>query len=57
MSTWFHTALGKYDISNRWIGLDYAKLLADPMKGKKAIELILQGENISMSQVKNVKIN
>lgn len=27
------------------------------LKGKKAIELILAGENISMSQVKNVKIN
>ena len=32
MSTWFHTALGKYDISNRWVGLDYAKLFLDPIQ-------------------------
>lgn len=32
MSAWFHTALGKYDISNRWIGLDYAKLFLDPVQ-------------------------
>lgn len=31
MSSWFHTVLGRYNISDRWIGLDYGKLFLDPV--------------------------
>ena len=32
MSNWFHTVLGRYNISDKWIGLDYGKLFLDPLQ-------------------------
>jgi len=32
MSNWFHTVLGRYNISDKWIGLDYGQLFLDPVK-------------------------
>ncbi len=34
MSSWFHTVLGKYDISHGWVGLDYSKLFLDPLQAE-----------------------
>jgi len=34
MSNWFHTVLGRYNISDKWIGLDYSKLYLDPIQAQ-----------------------
>lgn len=43
MSSWYHTTLGRYNISDKWVGLDYGKLLrTDP----KVAESILAHEAV-----------
>lgn len=30
MSSWYHTVAGRYNVTDKWIGLDYSQLLGDP---------------------------
>jgi hypothetical protein len=29
---WSHTALGRFDIAEQWVGLDFSKLFLDPVR-------------------------
>ncbi len=37
MSNWFHEVRGKYDIADRWIGIDYGKSFLDPQVANLAL--------------------
>jgi len=37
MSNWFHEVRGKYDIADRWIGIDYGKSFLDPQLSNLAL--------------------
>src|SRR5258708_7609833 len=50
MATWYHTVLGRYNISDKWIGLDYGKLLMTESRVAESVFAHEMAHNLMSTQ-------